>query len=425
MTNHKHKIRHLFFPLLGIAFFIGAFIHQTTIALSWGHDSWQITEWLINYQGGFVRRGLPGELIFRLSSHIGIGANVIAVILSLVIFFIIFILLFIKVRNYFSIAFLLSPVVLGSAAYQNFIVRKDGLGVLCFILCLLVSKKIGSTKLKFITLNLISSFAIVSHESFIFFGIPAILIVNTEVHKFRFTGYLRELFSTSLKLFPTFLIFFITAYAHGTKETAILINQSLLDLWFQIEPNNPCNCFLRPGGSIDALQWSTSQGLSLSRSLVHAYSHGIWVPLAWIITIAICFFITINFYREIPASLGVESNSLDRKLRLITSLLFQLLVIFPLFILGWDFGRWIFIWITSSIAFFAFNNESLPTPLELLSTKIRGALTLGFPYYKLNYWPLLFIGIPECCWSVYKLIQSMPLGYYIDWINPNILNFLK
>ena len=425
MTNLKQNIRHLFFPSLGIAFFIGALIHQTTIALSWGHDSWQITEWLINYQGGFVRRGLPGELIFRLSPIIGVGANVTAVILSLLIFFTIFALLYVRVRNYFSVAFLLSPVVLGSAAYQNFIVRKDGLGVLCLILCLLASKKIKSSKFKFITLNLISSIAIVSHESFIFFGIPAILIINTEVKKFRFTGYLRELFSTSLKLFPTFLIFCITAYAHGTKETAFLINQSLLDLWFQVEPNNPCNCFSRPGGPIDALQWSTSQGLSLSKSLIHAYSYGIWVPLAWIITIVICFFITINFYRETPARLGLESNSMDRKSALITILLFQLIVIFPLFVLGWDFGRWIFIWITSSIAFFAFNKESLPAPLELFSKKIGWLSTLRFSSYKLNYWPLFFIGIPECCWSVYKLIQSMPVGYYIDWIHPNIISFLK
>ena len=32
-----------------------------------GNDS-TISEWIINYQGGFVRRGLPGELAFHLAS---------------------------------------------------------------------------------------------------------------------------------------------------------------------------------------------------------------------------------------------------------------------------------------------------------------------------------------------------------------------
>ena len=31
-------------------------------------DAWEYGEWLINYQAGFVRRGLPGEIIFQFSS---------------------------------------------------------------------------------------------------------------------------------------------------------------------------------------------------------------------------------------------------------------------------------------------------------------------------------------------------------------------
>ena len=33
-----------------------------------GHDAWQYGEWLINYQYGFVRRGLMGEIIFLFSN---------------------------------------------------------------------------------------------------------------------------------------------------------------------------------------------------------------------------------------------------------------------------------------------------------------------------------------------------------------------
>ena len=36
-----------------------------------GNDS-TISEWIINYQGGFVRRGLPGELAFQLAQFLEI-----------------------------------------------------------------------------------------------------------------------------------------------------------------------------------------------------------------------------------------------------------------------------------------------------------------------------------------------------------------
>ena len=33
-------------------------------------NSWTVGEWLISYSGGFIRRGLPGQVIFYLSSNI-------------------------------------------------------------------------------------------------------------------------------------------------------------------------------------------------------------------------------------------------------------------------------------------------------------------------------------------------------------------
>ena len=33
-------------------------------------NSWTVGEWLISYSGGFIRRGLPGQVIFYLSSFL-------------------------------------------------------------------------------------------------------------------------------------------------------------------------------------------------------------------------------------------------------------------------------------------------------------------------------------------------------------------
>ena len=36
------------------------------------YSSWQYVEWLINYQGGFVRRGFIGEILFQLNNFLKI-----------------------------------------------------------------------------------------------------------------------------------------------------------------------------------------------------------------------------------------------------------------------------------------------------------------------------------------------------------------
>ena len=36
-------------------------------------NSWTVGEWLISYEGGFIRRGLPGQIIFYLSSNLDIN----------------------------------------------------------------------------------------------------------------------------------------------------------------------------------------------------------------------------------------------------------------------------------------------------------------------------------------------------------------
>ena len=69
-------------------------ISVLTFAIIWlylkhsvGNDS-TISEWIINYQGGFVRRGLPGELLFHIASLLEIKLDCNIIFPSRTIFFI-------------------------------------------------------------------------------------------------------------------------------------------------------------------------------------------------------------------------------------------------------------------------------------------------------------------------------------------------
>lgn len=38
----------------------------TISSYPWGYEGWAISDWLINYEGGFVRRGLVGQMLFEM-----------------------------------------------------------------------------------------------------------------------------------------------------------------------------------------------------------------------------------------------------------------------------------------------------------------------------------------------------------------------
>jgi hypothetical protein len=94
--------------------------------------------------------------------------------------------------------------------------------------------------------------------------------------------------------------------------------------------------------------------------------------------------------------------------------LFQLLMISPLFVLGWDFGRWIFMWIASSALLYGFASQYLDGHLISMSISSRGekALQKSFPGIvlkgKKNYF-LLLLGMPGCCWTIGRFLSATPV----------------
>ena len=390
---------------------LGAVVKQIMTSLKWGHSSWNITEWLINYQGGFVRRGLPGQLIFYVSDFLGTQANFIAIFISLLAYVFLVIFLIVKTRHKFPAILILSPIVMGAPAYQGFIIRKDVLGIIFFLVCLkiLLSKK--KNILKYFGLNLVAIIALLSHEAFFFFAIPAIgVIIFQSDSRPNDTLFKRVSFVLAV-LSPSLLSFFIVAVHKGDPIIAHAINLSWIDLWKSID-SNTC-CFDKPGAAIDAIQWTTKQQLSLSYSVLFVFSMGIYVPLAWLVTIIMCGCFILSF--------TIKSENTEYK-NILSILIFQLIMIAPLFILGWDFGRWIFLWSASSIILFISGIKfigSFESVIDTCSKKlIKSRIHI---YFSKNGWLLLIFGIPTCCWSISQFIVSSPIGFY--FIYP--LRFLK
>ena len=72
-----------FINILRFIFCSYYFSQQFNYYLNMKWNRLTISEWLINYQGGFVRRGLLGELFFQISIKLNIEIRVIIVIFQI------------------------------------------------------------------------------------------------------------------------------------------------------------------------------------------------------------------------------------------------------------------------------------------------------------------------------------------------------
>lgn len=374
-------------------------------------NGWTIGEWLISYASGFVRRGLPGSAIYGAASLWELSPIYLIWFASLFSYLILAGLLWSLCRTRMSSALMLSPMILLGPIIGNFLIRKDVLALALYGLSLFAINAFKSGRLSIYSIlpvNLLSIVAILSHESYGFWGLPS-LIVAFALLLAKFNG-LRlwgvNLARSCFYLFPSIATFFFCLAHKGSAAVALAIHESwggLTDLL----PSYGAISSQSPTGAIDAIGWTTRQGLGLSYSTLNDFSFLIWVPAAWMLTIYICIQLFVG---------DGQKHDADIKRILV---LFQFLMVAPLFILGWDFGRWIFLWITSSALFYGFSCSCFETEdLNVFRCLWGGGLTSsiapGFSIDKSSKLSLLFLGIPGCCWSLKGFLLSTPVGFFFN-----------
>lgn len=107
-----------------LVFMVGVARATAALSLPVGANTWQVSEWLINYQGGFVRRGLTGDILFFCSQIMSIPPQILAVFISLVAYvFVLHTTLRSPILQNNVLVF--SPLALGSAVYSEYLIRKD------------------------------------------------------------------------------------------------------------------------------------------------------------------------------------------------------------------------------------------------------------------------------------------------------------
>ena len=400
--RQKGKLINLYLvSLIFLGLFLNLWVHR------FYDQSWSVGEWLINYSGGFVRRGLIGSLIYNFSLITNINPIIFVQFIS-VISFLIFLVLLKNCRKYFSTTFLLSPIVTLSPIFGQTLIRKDLFQIAMYGLCTLIILKKRSLD-SFLLLNSIAIISILNHESFIFFALPSMFILHI-FNDFKIQKKTNLLFLIRRALFflsPCFAVSGIIFLFKGTPEQALDIHYSWQNL-INILPTKGMLLEAKPSGAI----LSIGRDFSYSAELLwkttfgeNSFSGFVYIPIVWLITIFVVAQIFIgDGYQE------------TRRIK-VNVLIVQFISISPLFIFGWDYGRWIFLWISSSIFFTSALMKVFNSDTFLLSRFVNFSLLPIFSringFNLQGKWQIIYliISIPPCCWTFNKYFSTIPIFY--------------
>ena len=291
----------------------------------------QYSDWLINYQGGFVRRGLIGEILFQIHSLTTIRLDVI-IFITVSILYILFYKNFLKIIKSLNYHFLNLLIVFSPLSFvwpvmeEKASGRKDILFLFLLSIIALHLKKIDFFKQKYVII-LSAAIIVFSHTGFLFLLAPFIIIFLFINKDKNFRLILKEIFFIIFCLF-LFLIIIANNKIINAEQIQLICN-SVSDF-----VRNDCTT----NGYIPTLGWSLELNLSLKKSLWMREYYHLYFSIAFIIGFLplLIFLYNSNFLKF-------------KKFNVIFFYSLFLLSTLPLYYLGVDYGRYLHLTYMSSI----------------------------------------------------------------------------
>lgn len=319
----------------------------------------ELSDWLINYQAGFVRRGLAGQILYWLYDVFGmdpmrlvVGGTAVALL--------VFTFLFVRKWIQYQLSVLLLPICFLIGGYWGSITsftfyRRD---VLIFLLawCIFYSygKAMKGRRLYYSVFVVTSIIVILLHEGAFFYIIP---LVGTHffLYKLRQSSWVSSLQKSIVLLLPAIVTFLLCSYYKGNVVVANEIWNSwqpLFSSW-----GEPC---LPMGKGVKALSWTTKEAVDLhiGMNFFHCNYYGIPNACFWPFVFFVVIFLLVNINK---CKVGIKSTSRPFYIvKYMHILIWQFVFMLPLFtVLSCDYGRLFLYWILSSFLFYFSVSEKM------------------------------------------------------------------
>jgi hypothetical protein len=372
------KFNNYFFIYLSLLFLFGIF--WLYIKHSVGNDS-TISEWFINYQGGFIKRGLIGEICFQIAIHFDLSLRFVIFFFQSLIYSIFLILIYRFFRNIptnliiilsiFTPIFLLYPI-----AEIEVLARKETFVFIGFLLFLNISNFNYSSNLPLYCVFFVLPIICLIWEPVVFFFpfIASVLVIRLKHN--QTTTLLSKII---ICFIPALIVSTIIVTNPITPENHLILANSLKENFGE-------DCYM-------------SCGMLLSRSSIISqfvqnfksvtFDGLIRYPLIILIGFGPIFLLSLNSKLKKQVLFFEYFNNLFYPiLLLLTPVLF-------LFAMGGDWGRWVNISYTFTALFYFYllQNNLLEINLEKITKKIsfiqnkKSLLVICFILYAFGWTP--------------------------------------
>ena len=372
------KFNDYFFIYLFLLFLFG--IYWLYIKHSVGNDS-TISEWLINYQGGFTKRGLIGEICFQIAIHFDLSLRFVIFLFQSFIYSIFLILIYRFFRNIptnliiilsiFTPIFLLYPI-----AEIEVLARKETFVFIGFLLFLNISNFNYSGNLPLYYVFFILPIICLIWEPVVFFFpfIASILII-----RLRHNQTATILSKITMCFIPALIVAMIIAVNPITPENHSIMESSLKEN-FGEDCYMACGMLLSRSSIIS--QFTQNYESVIFESLIR-------YPLIILIGFGPIFLLSFHTKLKVKVLFYKHfKNLLYPILLVLTPALF-------LFAMGGDWGRWVNIGYTFTVLFYFYllQNNLLEINLEKIEKKIsfiqnkKSLLVICFILYTFGWTP--------------------------------------
>ena len=320
-------------------FFSVIYLHQKHFV---GNDS-TISEWLINYSGGFTKRGIVGQLCIYIATYFKLNLREAILIIQTCLLALYFIILYLFLRNIiinkilvlaiFTPIFILYPV-----AEIEVLARKE-----VFIFCIFLSYLfLDKVEYKFYHKIFFLRLAVLIWEPVIFFFLFFFIIdlIDLKIKKFNI-----DLIKIIFSYFPSTILAFYIALNPLSAEGHNIMSDYLLTNFNE-------NCYM----SCSLLK-NKSSIFSQFEGNFESYSFIVFFRYILIILIGFAPLFFLSFNSKLKNTEIIFLKKFDNLLSLILICLTPVIILFAM---GYDWGRWVNIGYVFSILLYVYlykNNQ--------------------------------------------------------------------
>jgi hypothetical protein len=364
-----------------------------------------MTEWLINYAGGFQRRGLPGAIVHGLYSAWHVPPGISIVVACLVLYGVFFAWLWNRSKGIVPRWVLLTTPLLGYPVFiDRVLIRKDFLILLILAISLgLISANKG--RIYDLIASLVLSLGIFSYELLAFLGLPAVVFLllfrsyaTSEKGCIDFCSVIKRSWQSLVFMLIPIAAFTAVLVYRGTQDRSGEIALSWKDAY---DPSLP---FPGAQGAMAWLALPSSKYIADSQAVLSMKHFGI--PLWFILIVA-----SVSGILFIASAIGQQSRI--RAWFFSWTAIFQFFFMSILFYHSWDHGRWIVLCLLSAFLI------AVQVPL---GWQVAFADVTRFPSslegFVMPYWfaplGLAFWGVEIFSWSPYGWIAASPIGIVLQ-----------